>query len=84
MVTSRSVPQQMEQMLSARAGHSRFTLRLLQIGHTKFFSLISEPKIMPHFGGGYKNGSRQVVPRMQNALTAEPPFRAAHCPYAHL
>ena len=33
MVTSRSVPQQIEQMLSARAGHNRFAFRLLQIGH---------------------------------------------------
>jgi hypothetical protein len=38
MVTSRCSPQQIEQMLSARAGHSRFTLRLLQIGQTKVFS----------------------------------------------
>ena len=51
MVTSRSVPQQMEQMLSARAGHSRFALRLLQIGHTKVFSSNCENKIMPHFRG---------------------------------
>jgi hypothetical protein len=38
MLTSRSVPQQMEQMLSARAGHNRFALRLLQIGQAKVFS----------------------------------------------
>jgi hypothetical protein len=38
MLTSRSVPQQIEQMLSARAGHSRFALRLLQMGQTKVFS----------------------------------------------
>jgi hypothetical protein len=38
MLTSRSVPQQMEQILSARAGHSRFAFRLLQIGHAKVFS----------------------------------------------
>jgi hypothetical protein len=41
MVTSRSVPQQMEQMLSARAGHDRFALRILQIGHVKVFSSTS-------------------------------------------
>jgi hypothetical protein len=38
MVTSRSVPQQTEQMLSARAGHSRFTLRLLQMGQANGLS----------------------------------------------
>jgi hypothetical protein len=50
MVTSRSVPQQIEQMLSARAGHNRLALRLLQMGHVKVFSCnSSETKIMPHF-----------------------------------
>jgi hypothetical protein len=53
MVTSLSVPQQIEQILSARAGHSRFALRLLQIGHGKVFSSNSEYEIMPHFGGGF-------------------------------
>jgi len=43
------VPQQIEQILSDRAGHSRFGLRLLQIGHAKIFSSIREKKIMPHF-----------------------------------
>jgi hypothetical protein len=35
MVTSRSVPQQIEQIFSVRAGQNRFALRLLQIGQTK-------------------------------------------------
>jgi hypothetical protein len=56
MVTSRSVPQQMEQMLSTRAGHCRFALRLLQIGHVKVFSSNSENKIMPHFRSGLASG----------------------------
>jgi hypothetical protein len=38
MVTSRSVPQQTVQMLSARAGQSRFALRFSQIGHAKVHS----------------------------------------------
>jgi hypothetical protein len=61
MVTSRSVPQQMEQMLSARAGHRRFGLRLLQIGHAKVFSLNSGTKIMPHFRSGLTTGSKQCA-----------------------
>jgi hypothetical protein len=54
MVTSRSVPQQIEQMLSARAGHRRFALRLLQIGQVKTFSSVLEEKIMPYFRSGLK------------------------------
>jgi hypothetical protein len=55
MLTSRSVPQQIEQMLSARAGHSRFALRLLHIGHAKVFSSTCENKIMPYFRSGLKS-----------------------------
>src|SRR5579871_2688184 len=47
MVTSRSVPQQIAQIVSDRPGHPRLALRLLQIGQIKSFSLIQETKIMP-------------------------------------
>jgi hypothetical protein len=67
MVTSRSVPQQIEQMLSARAGHCRAALRLLQIGHIKVFSSNSENEIMPHFRRGLQgcqaSGTRFQVRR---------------------
>jgi len=35
MVTSRSVAQQTEQMLSVRAGQNRFAFRFLQMGQVK-------------------------------------------------
>lgn len=41
MVTSRSVPQQMVQIVSALAGQKRFALRFWQIGQSKYFSLSS-------------------------------------------
>jgi hypothetical protein len=48
MVTSRSVPQQTEHIVSARAGHDRLAFRLLQIGQVNVFSTNdSETKIMP-------------------------------------
>jgi hypothetical protein len=39
MDTSRSVPQQIAQMLSPRAGQNLFALRLLQIGQIKAWLL---------------------------------------------
>jgi hypothetical protein len=36
MVTSRSVPQQTEQMFVALAGQNRFALRFWQIGQTNY------------------------------------------------
>jgi hypothetical protein len=72
MVTSRSVPQQMEQMLSARAGHIRFTGRLLQMGHAKphlcsaFVVFEFLPGIiMPHFQAGSSTAAR---PKRRGAI----------------
>jgi hypothetical protein len=63
MVTSRSVPQQIEQMLSARAGHNRLAFRLLQIGHVNVFSCgDSETKIMPQIHHALGQGARYQVP----------------------
>jgi hypothetical protein len=42
MDTSRSVPQQMEQIVSPRAGQNRFALRFWQMGQITI-------AIMPHF-----------------------------------
>ena len=62
MVTSRSVPQQIEQMVSARAGHNRLAFRLLQIGHVNVFSCNSETKIMPQIHHALGQGARYQVP----------------------
>jgi hypothetical protein len=59
MVTSRSVPQQIEQMVSARAGHNRLAFRLLQIGHVNVFSCgDAETKIMPQIHHAVPQGAR--------------------------
>jgi hypothetical protein len=54
MVTSRSVPQQIEQMFSARDGHSRFALRLLQIGHAKIFTSFTKTRLCHTFEPGLR------------------------------
>jgi hypothetical protein len=48
MVTSRSVPQQMEQMLSARAGHSRLAFRFWQIGQINIYSWLERKIALCH------------------------------------
>jgi hypothetical protein len=62
----------MEQMLSARAGHSRFALRLLQIGQVKFFSSNSANKIMPHFRRGLLAKDLRLTIRSGGKLAAPP------------
>jgi hypothetical protein len=81
MVTSRSVPQQIEQILSARAGHCCFALRLLQIGHAKVHpgSRFLPPQICLVPGGGSTPcTSLQVICRDWQQPIAAPANRILH------